>query len=465
MPTYIAGLFTQGDITPGKLSSLRLKPNMASPRGSGRILRLVLFAAVLLFCGYSLNKSTGSLSNVAVNVPQQEQQQAPPVARDEPQDVILEPEQDDEEADAPPKTPKKAVPRKKAPKRVKKPKKGEEDEEIVVSGNAAGPKGTVKAAFVALARNTDIESMTKSIRQIENRFNKNYNYDWVFLNDEPFTAKFKKAISRVVSGKAKFGTVPEEQWSFPEWIDKERAAYAREDMVQNKVIYGGSVSYRHMCRYESGFFYKHPLLDEYEYFWRVDPDIKIFCDIDYDVFQYMKDNNKMYGFTISLYEYKETIPTLWDTTKEFMDEYPEYLDEDNNLAWISDDGGNSYNGCHFWSNFEVASLEFFRLEAYNKYFEYLDQAGGFFYERWGDAPVHSIAASLFLPRDAIHFFGDVGYFHNPFSNCPVDEETRKAKHCVCRPKTDFTWRGHSCTPRFFRLLGLKRPKGWENFTG
>lgn len=41
------------------------------------------------------------------------------------------------------------------------------------------------------------------------------------------------------------------------------------------------------------------------------------------------------------------------------------------------------------------------------YFEHLDQAGGFFYERWGDAPVHSIAAALLLPKSQIHFFNDI----------------------------------------------------------
>ncbi len=30
------------------------------------------------------------------------------------------------------------------------------------------------------------------------------------------------------------------------------------------------------------------------------------------------------------------------------------------------------------------------------YFEHLDRVGGFFYERWGDAPVHSLAAAMFL---------------------------------------------------------------------
>lgn len=441
---------------------------MASPRVGGRYLKLALFAVVLLFCGYNLNRGSPSVENNsgAFVAPRNSDQNTSPNG---PQQVLAEPEKAvPEDSKVAVKNPKvavqdfdAAVPDSKVPvKDTKAPTKDSKD----TAKDSVPAKGPVKAALVALARNSDIPSMSNSIRQIEERFNKNYKYDWVFLNDEPFDDTFKKAISALVSGEAKFGTVPKEHWSYPEWIDKEKAAYAREDMVQRKIIYGGSVSYRHMCRYESGFFYRHELMQDYEYYWRVDPDIKLYCDIDYDVFQFMKDNDKKYGFTISLHEYQETIPTLWDTTREFIDENPQYLDADNNMAWLSDDQGQTYNGCHFWSNFEIASLDFFRSEAYSKYFDHLDKAGGFFYERWGDAPVHSIAVSLFAPKNLIHYFNDIGYYHVPFNNCPVDEATRTAKNCVCSPKKDFTWRPHSCTPRFHTLLGLKRPKGWENFT-
>lgn len=43
----------------------------------------------------------------------------------------------------------------------------------------------------------------------------------------------------------------------------------------------------------------------------------------------------------------------------------------------------------------------------------------------GDAPVHSIAASLFLKPEEMHFFQDIGYRHEPFQHCP------KAKEDVC----------------------------------
>lgn len=49
-----------------------------------------------------------------------------------------------------------------------------------------------------------------------------------------------------------------------------------------------------------------------------------------------------------------------------------------------------------------------------EFFEHLDRAGGFYYERWGDAPVHSIGAALFAKKDQIHFFDDIGYRHEPF---------------------------------------------------
>jgi alpha 1,2-mannosyltransferase len=45
------------------------------------------------------------------------------------------------------------------------------------------------------------------------------------------------------------------------------------------------------------------------------PGVQFFCDIDSDPFLLMQDQKKVYGFTLSLYEYLATIPTLWDATK------------------------------------------------------------------------------------------------------------------------------------------------------
>jgi len=211
------------------------------------------------------------------------------------------------------------------------------------------PGERMNATFVTLARNSDLWEIVKSIRQIEDRFNRKFNYDWVFLNDKPFDDEFKRVTSALISGNTSYGEIPTEHWSFPDFIDQDKAKKVREEMAQKKIIYGDSISYRHMCRYESGFFFRHPLMLNYEWYWRVEPSIELYCDINYDTFKYMRDNGKKYSFVLSLYEYVETIPTLWNSTKAFIEKYPEHIAKDNSMKFLSDDDGENYNHCHFVS--------------------------------------------------------------------------------------------------------------------
>ena len=219
-------------------------------------------------------------------------------------------------------------------------------------------EGKMNATFVTLARNSDLWEIVKSIRQVEDRFNKNYHYDWVFLNDKPFDSTFKKVTSALISGTTHYEEIPEEHWSYPEFIDQEKARKVREDMAERKIIYGDSVSYRHMCRFESGFFFRQPIMNKFEWYWRVEPSIELYCDVAYDPFKFMADNKKKYSFVLSLYEYVETIPTLWESTKTYMQKHPEHLVNGNAMAWLSDDDGETYNHCHFVSPSGLAFFVF-----------------------------------------------------------------------------------------------------------
>ena len=89
-----------------------------------------------------------------------------------------------------------------------------------------------------------------------------------------------------------------------------------------------------------------------------------------------------------------------------------------------------------WSNFEIGDLDFWRGEAYSKFFDFLDKKGGFYYERWGDAPVHSIGAALLAPKDKLHFFNDIGYRHEPFEHCPMSDAHKRGK-CWCTGEDNF----------------------------
>ena len=206
-------------------------------------------------------------------------------------------------------------------------------------------------------------------------------------------------------------TIPKEHWDIPSWINNDLFLESAKILAENDIQYGDKVSYHQMCRWNSGLFYKHPALKNTQYYWRVEPNVHFFCDIDYDIFRYMQDNNKTYGFTINLYDAPQSLPSLWPETTKFIAEHPEYIHANNARDWLMDDKirpdhnhkAHGYSTCHFWSNFEVADMNFWRSQPYEDYFNHLDRAGGFFYERWGDAPVHSIALGLFEDASKIHW--------------------------------------------------------------
>ncbi|CEG63605.1 hypothetical protein RMATCC62417_00723 [Rhizopus microsporus] len=302
-----------------------------------------------------------------------------------------------------------------------------------------------KAAFIVLVRNSELQGMLDSMKDVEDRFNHKFNYPWIFLNEERFTEEFIKSTTKVASSKTHYGFVNESMWSYPDWIDQKKAAICREEL--SYVPYGTSESYRHMCRFQSGFFWRHPLVLslDLEYYWRVEPDVRYYCDLDYDPFLYMKKHNKKYAFNISFKEHSGTIASLWETIRSFARDstrqgknyFPNYAT--NSLyRFVTDEEGSEYNLCHFWTNFEIARLDLWHTEAYQALFEYLDKVGGFFYERWGDAPIHSIFAALYLKKDEIHFFNDIGYKHSIYEHCP--EQENLLRRCSCDPKhtLDFT---------------------------
>ena len=133
----------------------------------------------------------------------------------------------------------------------------------------------------------------------------------------------------------------------------------------------------------------------------------------------MERANKTYGFTIAVKELKETVPNifryasaykrmnnltsqgLWEMfaepaekpkppAKDSKHKRPplpeEILSTDPGQRGLPDIDpeameGEVYNMCHFWSNFEIARLDWFRSKEYNDFFDMMDRSGGFWMER------------------------------------------------------------------------------------
>ncbi|RKF78171.1 O-glycoside alpha-1,2-mannosyltransferase-like protein 4 [Golovinomyces cichoracearum] len=330
------------------------------------------------------------------------------------------------------------------------------------------------AAFVVLARNKELDGVIQSMKSIERHFNRWYNYPYVFLNDAEFNSTFKETVANYTSSSVEFGTIDPKMWGFPDWIDPKVAKEGIAKQGDAAIMYGGMESYHAMCRFYSGFFYKHELLQKYEWYWRLEPEIKYFCDITYDPFLKMIEVNKTYGFTIAVKELKETVPNifryasaykrvnnltsqgLWemfiepqpdDGKKSPKDESSqerslpeEILRSDPSHASLPEIDseameGEKYNLCHFWSNFEIAKLSWFRSKEYEDFFQMMDRSGGFWMERWGDAPIHSLAAGALLAPKDIHYFRDFGYRHTTIQHCPANAPARQMPRIPFLEKT------------------------------
>ena len=59
-------------------------------------------------------------------------------------------------------------------------------------GSSARPR----AALISLVRNSELEGIMQSMRQLEYRWNHKYQYPWVFFSEEPFTDEFKVESAR-----------------------------------------------------------------------------------------------------------------------------------------------------------------------------------------------------------------------------------------------------------------------------
>lgn len=140
-----------------------------------------------------------------------------------------------------------------------------------------------------------------------------------------------------------------------------------------------------------------------------------------DPFIKMEEANKTYGFTIVVKELRETVPNIFRyaaaymrvhnvTSKGLWEMFLEPKPEEKEEELPKDDPkykkslpedilktepgsgtipdvdpeameGESYNMCHFWSNFEIARLDWFRSQEYQDFFDMMDRSGGFWMER------------------------------------------------------------------------------------
>jgi len=69
-----------------------------------------------------------------------------------------------------------------------------------------GEAPRINATILSLVRNSELEGMISSMKDLERTWNKKFNYPWTFFNDEPFTEEFKKRTRAETKAECRYGT-------------------------------------------------------------------------------------------------------------------------------------------------------------------------------------------------------------------------------------------------------------------
>ena len=196
------------------------------------------------------------------------------------------------------------------------------------------------------------------------------------------------------------------------------------------------LEYRHMCRFHANTVYTHPIFQDLEFAWRLDDDsLFLGPNIEYDVFQFMKDNELLYGYNIILRDSEPCVIGLWEAARHYMKRLK--LDGQYLNRW------SRYK--MFYNNFEISNVSIWQTTEYRGFMKYIDDLGGIYKYRWGDAPMKSLALAMFVSPEKIHKFKYIGYIHQGVKiegkNYTVKvelltEELNRFTHGSTRSKTD-----------------------------
>jgi hypothetical protein len=167
---------------------------------------------------------------------------------------------------------------------------------------------------------------------------------------------------------------------------------------------GFSLGYRHMCRFFAGEIFKNEHLKKYKYIWRLDTDSYILSPITYDVFERLSYNSAIYGYINIQHDHPGVIKDLWECSQEYFTRLSkDYIFQTNNI--------NKHKNRIFYTNFEICDMDWFNKSEYQDYYNYIDNTGGIYTGRWGDASIRYIALNSLSKPQQLYFYNDIKYFH------------------------------------------------------
>lgn len=235
--------------------------------------------------------------------------------------------------------------------------------------------------YLVRSSEKDVEDFNKSLELLEKNLLKYSSGTDVLVFCEESFEQYKSLVKTNVD--IRYETIEFKVPDYPQEILDQIPEFFPHPTHGNGPIEWGhpgfSMGYRHMCRFFSGEVYKHKAIQEYDYYLRLDTDSFIHTPLNYDIFEWAKVNDCYYGYVAPAVQKDnpKVIEGLWDYVNDL---YP------NDIPV----------GLMFYTNFELGKVKWFLTSPYMEFYNSLDETGGFYTKRWGDAPVKFLGINLFL---------------------------------------------------------------------
>jgi alpha 1,2-mannosyltransferase len=118
------------------------------------------------------------------------------------------------------------------------------------------PHDRFKAAFYTFVKSdsTTLTRLRYTIRNLEDSFNKEFNYPYIIFTDEHLSTEYQELASSLTKANVLFQRVGSDLYGYPKAIDLKKAAAARVDL--NSSMFGDSEDYRFQSRFMAGTIYR-----------------------------------------------------------------------------------------------------------------------------------------------------------------------------------------------------------------
>lgn len=198
----------------------------------------------------------------------------------------------------------------------------------------------------------------------------------------------------------RFITLPPDMWSLPDFLDGEDPS----DWVDPKF----SMGYRHMISFFAIHVWEVAAAAGYEWVMRLDEDSFILSPIEYNLVEFMRSNNKQYGYRMDTHEahaYAVGFPQLLRAFLAMSSREPTTLLRHCTPPDL-DGLAQDWDHYSFYNNFFISNASFWRQPNVAELLQFIARSGGIYTHRWGDAPIHTAAVQIFMLEEQVHKFED-----------------------------------------------------------